>query len=76
MIIDSLPFFSNGRRPLPLLVKRGAMSDVFSRLKERQQARLTAIEQRKQEGQEDKRVEETSHYFTQQFDQRKSGKYY
>ena len=50
------------------------MSDVFSRLEERQQARLAALEQRKKEEQEGKRVEETSEYFKQQFDQNKTGK--
>lgn len=48
--------------------------DVFTRLKERREARLVALEQRKKEEQEEKRVEETSEYFSRQFEQNKRGK--
>lgn len=51
------------------------MSDVIARLQERQQARLSALEERKTQKQEENRVEETSDFFTQQLEIGKNGKY-
>lgn len=50
------------------------MSDVFIRLKEREEARVSALEHRRAEKQEGKRVEETVEYFTQQLQSKKSGR--
>lgn len=58
-------------RPLPN--EMSEPPDVFSRLKERQQARLLALEQKKAEKKENSRIEESADYFTQQLQSRKSG---
>jgi type IV secretory pathway VirB6-like protein len=50
------------------------MADVFTRMQERQQARLSALEERKTQKQGGKRVEETPEYFAQQLEGKKEGK--
>jgi hypothetical protein len=50
------------------------MADVFTRMQERQQARLSALEERKTQKQGGKRMEETPEYFAQQLEERKEGK--
>ena len=50
------------------------MSDVCARLEERQRARLAALEQKKAQGREGKREEETFEYFSRELDARKTGK--
>ena len=49
-------------------------TDVFTRLREREQARLSVLEQRKAEQQSTKRVEETSKYFIEQLEVKSNGK--
>ena len=51
------------------------MADVFSRLKERQEARVSALEQKKVEREETRRVEETADYFSQQVQSKKTGNF-
>lgn len=49
------------------------MSDVFSRLQERQQARLSALKEKKAQQQGERREEETPEYFTKQLEASKNG---
>ena len=49
------------------------MADVFSRLKEREQARLAALEKQKLEKEGERRVEETSEHFLREFEQKRLG---